>query len=42
MAATHTTTATDLLEAPGHAASAPHRDWDWIDRLLDDLLEVQR
>lgn len=40
MAATHVTTRADVLEALGHAAAAERRDWGWIDRLLEELLEV--
>ena len=31
----------DLREALAHASAAPVRDWAWIDRLLDDLLELR-
>ena len=31
----------DLREALAHASTAPVRDWQWIDRLLDDLLELR-
>ena len=36
-----TTTSADLLEALTHASAAPARDWQWIDRLLDQLLEAE-
>ena len=42
MAATHVTDRADLDEALRHAAAAPVRDWQWIDRLLDDWLTVVR
>ena len=41
MAATHVTTRADLVEALTHAAAARERDWAWLDRLLDELLEVE-
>ena len=42
MAATHVTDRADLTEALTFASTAPVRDWDWIDRLLDDWLTVVR
>lgn len=42
MAATHVTDRADLEEALRHASAAPVRDWQWIDRLLDDWTVVVR
>lgn len=41
MAVRSITDVDDLREALRHASTAPDRDWRWIDRLLDDLLELR-
>ena len=42
MAATHATTATDLLEALTHASVAAELDWRWLDSLLDQWLDLRQ